>query len=110
MSNFQTPDLPAIRMSVWLWLVLLVFVLAVLSNVSTRVNFIVKYAYLYCAYMTVSTFVIPFCLARPRHPQNGAITARILQLVNRLVRIVAMHGVRVEILRSFNTRFPLLSP
>jgi len=74
-------------MDVWLWLLLLVCVLAVLSNVSTRVNFIVKFTYLYCAYMTVSTLVIPFCLPRPRHPQNGAMTARILQLVNRLIPI-----------------------
>jgi len=75
-----------ITMELW-WLILAVCVLAVLSNISTRVNFIIKFAYLYCTYMTVSTLVIPFCLPRPRHPQNGAMTARILQFINRLVSV-----------------------
>ena len=79
-----------ITMELW-WLILAVCILAVLSNISTRVNFVVKFAYLYCTYMTVSTLVIPFCLPRPRHPQNGAMTARILQYINRLVMMMFMH-------------------
>ena len=97
---FSDPAL-TITMDLW-WLILAVFVLAVLSNVSTRVNFILKFAYLYVTYMTVSTFVIPFCLPRPRHPQNGAMTARILQLINRLVIEMVMH--------KYNSNSPLRFP
>jgi len=75
-------------MSAWLWLLLVVVcVLAILCDTSTKVNYILKFAYLYVSYMAVSAFVIPFCLPRPRHPQNGAWTARLLQCVNKLVPI-----------------------
>ena len=76
-----------ITMELW-WLLLLVMcVLLVLANISTRLNYIAKFAYLTCAYMTVSTIIIPFCLLRPRHPQNGSMTAKLLQYINRLVLV-----------------------
>eukprot|EP00090_Calanus_glacialis_P032509 TRINITY_DN53863_c0_g1_i1.p1 TRINITY_DN53863_c0_g1~~TRINITY_DN53863_c0_g1_i1.p1 ORF type:complete len:266 (+),score=74.11 TRINITY_DN53863_c0_g1_i1:71-868(+) len=74
-------------MSIWLWVLVLVLGLAFLYHTSTKVNFILKFAYLYCSYMAVSALIIPFCLPRPRHPRNGAMSARLLQYVNRLVPI-----------------------
>jgi len=80
-------------------LIFVMCVLVVLANISTRLNYIVKFAYLTCAYMTVSTIIIPFCLFRPRHPQNGSMTARVLQYINRLIpltfRIVGAEHLKV---------------
>jgi len=74
-------------MSLWVWLLLVVLAITILSNISTKVNFLLKFTYLYSSYMATSVLVCILCLPSPRHPGNGSMTARLLKYVNKLVPI-----------------------
>jgi len=74
-------------MTIWLCILLGVFTLSFLCHISSNVNFLLKFIYLYGAYLTVSALIIPFCLLRPRHPRNGVMTAKLLRFVSRLIPV-----------------------
>eukprot|EP00092_Neocalanus_flemingeri_P001363 GFUD01001455.1.p1 GENE.GFUD01001455.1~~GFUD01001455.1.p1 ORF type:complete len:267 (+),score=70.73 GFUD01001455.1:64-864(+) len=73
--------------SLWLWLVVVVLVITVLCHTSTRVNFIIKFAYLYSSYQALSILVCFLCLPRGRHPSNGVLAARLCQYAHKLVSV-----------------------
>jgi len=74
-------------MAVWLCVGVVGVVIALLSFTSTKVNFVLKFTYLYMSYIVMSVLVCFLCLPRPRHPRNGVLTARLLKYVNKLVPI-----------------------
>lgn len=73
--------------SPWLWLSCLLSLLVILFFTSDRVNFLLKFLYLYVAYMTMGLLVSLICLPRPRNPGNGVMAAKLMSKINKLVGV-----------------------
>jgi len=73
-------------MDIFLWLGLAALIIF-LFYTSTKFNFIIKFAYLYVAYMAMAGIIAIICLPRPRRPENGVLAAKIMRYFNYLVGI-----------------------
>jgi len=71
----------------FLVVVLFVTLFTVLFNTSHKFVFIVKFAYLYCSYMVMGIVVGIICLPWPRNTKNGAMSAKIMKHINRVVGV-----------------------
>lgn len=77
-------------MSDWCWCCLsvtavLLICLYILSRVSERVDYLLKFIYLYSAYIAVSFLLCVLSLPHPRDPKNGVRAAGILKYIHSLV-------------------------
>jgi len=68
-------------MQLWWWF-LIILLVVILSNISTRFNYIIKFAYMYLAYQVLSVPIILLTFPWPRHPGNALVAAKILRCVN----------------------------
>lgn len=71
----------------WLWVSGLLAALLLLFYTSNTVNFLVKFLYLYVAYMTMGLLVSLLCLPKPRDPRNGVLAAKLMSKINSLVGV-----------------------
>jgi len=69
------------------WIPPLACILVLLFFTNTKANFIMKFAYLYSAYMCMGVIMTILCLPRPRHPDNGVLAAKIMKYINKMVGI-----------------------
>jgi len=71
----------------WTWILPIILIFLVLFNISPKFNFFAKFAYLYISYMCMGLIITVLCLPRPRDPENGVLTAKIMKHINRVVGI-----------------------
>jgi len=74
----------------WYWLTLAVVLftlLYILSCISERVDYLLKFVYLYTAYIAVSFLLCVLSLPNPRDPKNGVRAAGILKYIHSLVPV-----------------------
>lgn len=72
----------------WFFFVIVaVFLTFVLSLVSSKFSFFLKFIYLYSAYTAVSFLIVLFFSFRPRNPKNAVIAARLLKHFHKLISI-----------------------
>jgi len=64
-----------------------IILLIILSYTSSKVSFLIKFIYLYSAYIGVSFIICFCCFFRMRHPKNGVFGAKILHYVHKLIPI-----------------------
>jgi len=64
------------------WFLLLFLSFCLLCHLSTSFNYIVKFVYLYTAYIVVSVPIVLLLLPFGRHPRNGLLATRILRCIH----------------------------
>jgi len=74
-------------MELGIYLVALLVFSTLLFYSSQAFKFVIKFAYLYVAYMFMGLIITLLCLPRPKKPENGVMAAKIMKHINDVVGV-----------------------